>query len=341
MYGRFAGQPYRRNADAGLPSSLLRVWNNSIGFQFEAAVNCPQLGPIRSFNGIPQRFRSSCSTGDAGLGDAAAGSRQFEESKYPDLKGQWRRAERGDIAGGFGGLRYDASRPPLLGQEAPLTPEYEALYGANPADQAAGGQGIESTFTCLAPGMPRIMLAYAPMEVVVTADTTYILMEHIHDNRRIHTDRRSVPDNMEDDPQFSGYSIGRWIDEDGDGRYDVLLVETLKGPRTYGASGIPLHRDNKMIIRERIFVDRADANLLHDEITTIDNALTRPWVVTRNYHGVVTDKPVWWREDVCAENNAHVAIRKESYYLSADGLLMPAKKNQTAPDLRYFKEYAR
>jgi len=44
----------------------------------------------------------------AGAGDAAA----FDESKYPDLKGQWRRAERGDIAGGFGGLRYDATKPP-------------------------------------------------------------------------------------------------------------------------------------------------------------------------------------------------------------------------------------
>jgi hypothetical protein len=267
----------------------------------------------------------------------------FDEGKYPDLKGQWRRAERGDIAGGFGGLRYDATKPPLLGQEAPLTPEYQAIYEANLADQAAGGQGIESTFTCLAPGMPRIMLAYAPMEVVVTADTTYILMEHIHDNRRIHTDGRAFPDNMEDDPQFAGYSIGRWVDEDGDGRYDVLLVETrgLKGPRTYDASGIPLHRDNKTIIKERIFVDRTDPNLLHDEITVIDNALTRPWVVTRNYHRVVTDKPIWWREDVCAENNAHVGIGKESYYLSADGLLMPAKKGQAPPDLRYFREYVR
>ncbi len=178
------------------------------------------------------------------------GAVAFDETKYPDLKGQWRRAERGDIAGGFGGLRYDASKPPLLGQEAPLTPEYQAIYEANLADQAAGGQGIESTFTCLAPGMPRIMLAYAPMEVVVTADTTYILMEHIHDNRRIYTDGRSFPDNMDDDPQFSGYSIGRWVDEDGDGRYDVLLVETrgLKGPRTYDASGIPLHSDNKTIM---------------------------------------------------------------------------------------------
>jgi hypothetical protein len=53
---------------------------------------------------------------------------------------------------------------------------------------------------------------------------------------------------------------------------------------------------------------------------------------------VATNKPIWWREDVCAENNSHVAIGKESYFLSADGLLMPAKKDQPPPELRYFKE---
>jgi hypothetical protein len=44
----------------------------------------------------------------------------------------------------------------------------------------------------------------------------------------------------------------------------------------------------------------------------------------------------FWREGVCAENNPHVAIQKQDYMLSADGLLMPAKKDQPAPDLRYF-----
>ena len=104
------------------------------------------------------------------------GAWAIDESRYPDLKGEWRRAERGDLAGGAGALRYDPSKPPTLGQGAPLTPEYQAIYEANLADQAAGGQGIETTFACLAPGMPRIMLAYAPMEIVVTADTTYILI---------------------------------------------------------------------------------------------------------------------------------------------------------------------
>ena len=41
---------------------------------------------------------------------------------------------------------------------------------------------------------------------------------------------------------------------------------------------------------------------------------------------------------VCAENNQHVHIGNENYMVSADGLLMPAKKNQDPPDLRYFKK---
>jgi hypothetical protein len=32
-----------------------------------------------------------------------------------------------------------------------------------------------------------------------------------------------------------------------------------------------------------------------------------------------------------------VVIGKESYFLSADGYLMPAKKGQQPPDARYFK----
>ena len=57
----------------------------------------------------------------------------------------------------------------------------------------------------------------------------------------------------------------------------------MKGPRVYDASGIPLHADNETVIKERIYLDKADPNLLHDDITTIDHALTRPWVVNKTY----------------------------------------------------------
>ena len=133
-----------------------------------------------------------------------------------------------------------------------------------------------------------------------------------------------------------GYSIGKWVDEDRRGRYDVLEIETrnLKGPRAFDASGIPLHADNRTIVKERIYLDKADPDILHDEVTTIDNALTRPWTVTKNYRR--EPNPIWF-DNNCPENNNHVVIGKENYFLSADGLLMPAKKGQAAPDLRYFK----
>ena len=43
-------------------------------------------------------------------------------------------------------------------------------------------------------------------------------------------------------------------------------------------------------------------------------------------------------EEVCAENNVHITVGKEDYYLSSDGYLMPIKKNQAPPDVRYFKK---
>jgi hypothetical protein len=259
--------------------------------------------------------------------------RAWDDAKYPNLKGQWVRADGG-------GARYDLTKPAGLGQQAPLTAEYQAIFEATIADQAQGGQGGDPTYRCLSPGMPRIMHVYAPMEIVMTPDTTHILIEHIHDNRRIHTDGRSWPEDMELNPMFAGYSIGKWVDEDGDGRYDALLVETrgLKNPRTYDPAGIPFHEDGQTIIKERFYLDKADPNLLHDEITTIDNALTRPWSTVKHYRRVVTNKPVWWREDICAEGNVHVVIGKDNYFLSADGNLMPARKGQSPPDLKYFNQ---
>jgi hypothetical protein len=38
------------------------------------------------------------------------------------------------------------------------------------------------------------------------------------------------------------------------------------------------------------------------------------------------------------EGSNQVVIGKENYFLSADGYLMPAKKDQAPPDLRYFKQ---
>jgi hypothetical protein len=265
---------------------------------------------------------------------AIAPALAFDDAKYPDWKGQWSRAP---VPGVSGNPSYDPSKPRGPGEQAPLTAEYQARFEANMADQAEGGQGTDGTSSCLPTGMPRTMMSYGPMEIVITPDVTYILIEYIHDNRRVFTDGRDWPADIE--PAFEGYSIGRWIDQNGEGRYDALEIETrhMKGPRSYDASGLQLHADNQTIVKERIYLDQTNRNLLHDEITTIDHALTQPWTVTQNYRRSPSPLP-FWREYVCAENNSHVRVGKESYYLSADGLLMPAKKNQLPPDLRYFNQ---
>ena len=254
----------------------------------------------------------------------------FDDAKYPDLSCAWERT-------GGAAPRFDTSKPHGLPQQAPLTPEFQKLYEASLADQAAGGQGNHTVYRCLAWGMPAMMNGYANIQFIVRPEITYMLIDDGNDSfRRIFTDGRSFPADAE--PAFVGYSIGKWIDSTGSGRYDTLQVETrnFSGPRVYDNTGLMLHPDNESVIREKIYLDKSDPKSLHDEITVEDHALTRPWTVMKTYKR--TPEPVQWREDVCVENNPHVGIGGDPYMLSADGYLMPVKKGQKPPDLRYFKE---
>src|SRR5579871_5270979 len=153
------------------------------------------------------------------------GARAFDESKYPDWSGQWIKVPDGG------------------GQQAPLTQEYRKIHEASMADQAAGGQGLYiSSVKCIPMGMPYTMSIVFPFEFVVTEKTTFILYEIMTSQpRRIYTDGRDWP--KDQDPTFNGYSIGRWVDEDGSGRYNMLEIETrdLRVPRLFDQTGISFH----------------------------------------------------------------------------------------------------
>jgi hypothetical protein len=86
---------------------------------------------------------------------------------------------------------------------------------------------------------------------------------------------------------------------------------------------MPFHEDNETVLRERISLDKANPDVLRDEITTIDHALTHPWTISKTYRRDPTQ--IWFQWN-CAEDNHHVLIGKEDYFLSADGLLMPGKR---------------
>jgi hypothetical protein len=257
-----------------------------------------------------------------------------ENAQYPDWEGAWARF----VVPGLGGQpSFDQTKPWGLGQQAPLTAEYQKVLEDSIADQAQGGEGnYVDHARCLAAGMPLMMIAFRPLEFVVAPHTTYILIGSEDHYRRIFTDGRDWPKEIE--PTYAGYSIGRWIDDDGDGRYDTLEVETrgFKGPRAYDASGLPLHFDNQSVFKERIHLDKADSSIIHDEITVFDHALTRPWTVDKRYVRS-RDTTVQWPEFIC-ENNSQIFIGDQHYFLSGDGLLMPNRKDQPPPDLKYFKQ---
>jgi hypothetical protein len=161
------------------------------------------------------RYRSSICTVALAIALLATpcAAQVVDSGKYPNLKGQW-------------------LRPPgspnnwiALGGPPPLTPEYQKIWEDITADMKAGGPGNWPSTFCIPAGMPAMMSFYDPGEIIVTPETTYVLISHNDDSyRRIYTDGRDWP--AEPIPTFAGYSIGKWIDEDGDGKYDVLEVET-------------------------------------------------------------------------------------------------------------------
>ncbi len=257
----------------------------------------------------------------------------FDDKTYPDLVGIWRSV---NLRPG-GQPSFDPTKPWGRGQNAPLTDEYRAVHEASLKDQANGGQGNWSSGAhCMPPGMPASMTVYGEMEIIVLPEVTHILLNHNTGyHRRVYTDGRDWP--AEAEATFQGYSIGRWVDQNSDGRFSRLEIETrfLKGPRALDPTGLPVHADNRSVIKENIFYDKADATLLHDEITLIDNAYTRPWTVLKSYRRDRTKFPVHTEQD-CTGDTANMQIGKELYYLSAEKELMPTRKDQPPPDLRYF-----
>src|SRR3974377_1309672 len=122
-----------------------------------------------------------------------------DAKKYPNWDGLWKRGSPVGV--------WDPTKPGGLGQQPPLTPEYQQVFEANLAKGKAG-VFFDIKGTCGPVGMPRVMILYEPMEIVIRPKATYMLLESMSPIRRIYTDGRNWP--KEPDAQFPGYSIGTW-----------------------------------------------------------------------------------------------------------------------------------
>jgi hypothetical protein len=195
-------------------------------------------------------------------------------SKVPDITGSWERYRPAPVPAGAT-RKTDPNLPPPAAPPALKSGYVDDWRGRVQAarDADAKGQPLATGYTdCLPDGMPSMMGAMFPMEILQSRGQVTVIEEAFTQVRRILLDRPQKPiDDVE--PSFYGYSVGRW-------EGDTLVVDTIGIKENVRFQNAP--HSKEMRIRERIHL--VAQNVLWDEITIEDPVtLEKPWTVTYAY----------------------------------------------------------
>ena len=154
----------------------------------------------------------------------------------------------------------------------PYATEWKKLRSERDALLKAGTPRVDPSTQCLPEGMPMIMGAIFPIELLQTPGQVTVLGEFLTQTRRIYLNR-PMPPLDELNPNFYGFSTGRW---EGD-----TLVVTTRGvkeePRFF-----EIPHSNEMVITERVRLTGPD--LMENAITIEDpKILLEPYRFTYGY----------------------------------------------------------
>ncbi len=189
----------------------------------------------------------------------------------PNFTGAWEDPNPQEI------LRPPGSPP--LPQEVgppPLKPEPLAAWNAQrkkDAEATARGEPpVGNGVKCIPGGMPSMMKATFPIEVLQTPGQVTIINEAFAQIRRIYLDEKQIA--VEDaEPLFWGHSVGHW-------EGNTLVVNTIGIKENVKFRDVP-HSAN-MKIDERITV--TSPTTFEDRITITDpEYLTAPWTWTYKF----------------------------------------------------------
>jgi hypothetical protein len=163
-----------------------------------------------------------------------------------------------------------------LQTDPPLKPEYLAAWRAHQkaAHQAdLNGKPLYGGYeNCLPDGMPSMMMAMFPMEVLQTPGQITIIEEAYRQVRYVYLGQKQVPI-LDAEPEFWGHSVGHWVG-------DTLHVNTVGIRPEVRFHDVP--HSNLMQIDERIRL--ITPNRFEDHITITDPVyLTHPWTFTWEY----------------------------------------------------------
>jgi hypothetical protein len=189
--------------------------------------------------------------------------------------------------------------PPPPPPEPPLKPEYLDTWRAERArfqEASDRGEPIATGYTeCLPDGMPTMMQAMFPMEVLESNGQVTIIQEAYSQVRRIYLDEEQIPVEAAE-PLFWGHSVGHW-------EGDTLVVDTI-GIKDY-VQFMNVPHSAQMRISERIQL--VNDEFMTDEITVTDpEYLTRPWQWTWMY----ARRPDYKLYEYVCENNREFADPK-------------------------------
>ena len=136
----------------------------------------------------------------------------------------------------------------------------------------AGTPKVDPSTQCLPEGMPMIMGAIFPLEILQTPGQVTVLGEFLTQTRRIYLNR-PMPARDELNPNFYGFSSGHW---EGD-----TLVVTTKGVKE-SVQFFEIPHSSEMTITERIRLTGPD---LMEDVITIDDPvmLLEPYTFTYGY----------------------------------------------------------
>jgi len=194
-------------------------------------------------------------------------------AQVPDITGSWERY--GFVPGQRGGGPRDPTIPPPATPPA-LKPEFLKEQQAKVQavrEAAAKGEPLASdNVHCIPEGMPAMMGAQFPIEILQSRGQVTIIEEAFTQVRRILLDRpQKAIDDVE--PGFFGHSVGRW-------EGDTLVVDTIGIKDSVRFQNAP--HSNQMRIRERLHL--VSPTILWDEVTIEDPVtLEKPWQVTYAY----------------------------------------------------------
>ncbi len=194
-------------------------------------------------------------------------------SSVPNFSGTWERYPDPYAVFTDNAFAVDPPAPdggPTLKQ--PYAREYKAYVERKAKASREGKPLIDASTQCLPEGMPTIMGAIYPIEIVQTDNKFVVLAEFLTQTRRVYMNEE-MPSLEDISPGYNGYSVGHW--EKG-----TLVIETIGVREDVTFYAIP-HSEN-MKITERIRFTGPDT--LENQVTIDDPAyLAKPYVFTFGY----------------------------------------------------------